>query len=519
MRQVDKREGLTLSREYWCGECGGELIMAWHSELGHIIKCGLVEGHAGETKRRWAPMDQQPWYMQENMRRKRSDKLLEQYGEEAGRAVARYQGVTKLTQEAATDILQSFWPDAPANEVYRAAVMCATFGLNPLMGHLYLIPYWNKDKGRNDWVLTLGISTNRLLASRKGGASYIDGPRIMSEAEQIKYRGEYQPQVWWAICTIEDKNGQRATGLGKWNKADPVKGANKGNTGQNMAFTRAERQALNKKFPGEMPGDVEVMDDAYIEHRRAGSNGSAQIEGPAGDGEIIEGEARVLYTPSGDEVSASVAERIAKDFPAETTAPVADPVVTSTGAVEGEASTKPRMRGKSKAQAAPESKADDNPAEDASRPSAKVIHPDPADYINADDISTLMALGGYADTKEFHAAAVKRFDPDKNKGFRKVGQITRASAAAWIGDLKAIRDSIAKLDAEAEDRLEAPDIASTPPITPGPDDVIAESDALNDGPGPEDMAPADKPFQAKAGEVYHSETKIPRAKKVDKAVT
>ena len=111
---------------------------------------------------------------------------------------------------------------------------------------------------------------------------------------------------------------------------------------------------------------------------------------------------------------------------------------------------------------------------------------DPIDYISIDQMTELMALGGWADTKEFHAAAVKRFDPDGTKGFQRVMQITAASAAAWIGDLKAIKESVAKLDEDAET-----------PVVPDP-------------------TTEDKPFVAEEGKVYHSEAKIPRAKKVEK---
>ncbi len=103
-------------------------------------------------------------------------------------ALQKYAGVTSLTQEEAKEIINTMWPDADKAshaEVFKAMKICQDYGLNPLMRHIYLIPFDGK------YVTVMGIGANRLIASRRHIYSYIDDtPRIMSEAEQVKFFGK-----------------------------------------------------------------------------------------------------------------------------------------------------------------------------------------------------------------------------------------------------------------------------------------------------------------------------------------
>jgi hypothetical protein len=146
------------------------------------------------------------------------------------------------------------------------------YRLNPLAKHLYLIPFDNKRTGKTDWTLVWGIEATRLVARRaarkhKISFGYIDfSPRSMTEAEQMKINGKLDDSKIWAITILRDDKGNDCFGVGFWPKDKAIQGADKGNTPENMARIRSERNALNRLLPGEMPGDeVEIEDEAYLE--------------------------------------------------------------------------------------------------------------------------------------------------------------------------------------------------------------------------------------------------------------
>lgn len=291
MRQIDYDEGKELIISHVCGECQAPLTLAWGGAFGfagHVIRCGVDPSHAGEIKHPKPTIV--PIYIQDNIDRKEKREMVEKHGEQVGAVVAKYHGVTSLTERDAALIVQSFWPDAPPLEVKKAAITCATYGLNPCMRHLYLIPYKDHRSGVTTWRQVLGIGATRLMASRRAPYGVTDGPRVMTEDEQLSIRGVFEKDKWWALCTVVDKHGLSATGYGGYPKQDNnLKGRDKGNSEQNMAFIRAERNALDKKFPGEMPADIEVVDEAYEEQPPKG--------------EVIQGEATVLeeelFPPTG----------------------------------------------------------------------------------------------------------------------------------------------------------------------------------------------------------------------------
>ena len=105
-------------------------------------------------------------------------------------AIRKYALTPRLNKEQAIEVLQTCWPKAPKEEVLRAALLCATYQLNPLMKHVFLIPYGQGDK--QQWSIQIGIGATRLAASRRGPVNYADGPRIMSDEEQKKIRGKVE---------------------------------------------------------------------------------------------------------------------------------------------------------------------------------------------------------------------------------------------------------------------------------------------------------------------------------------
>lgn len=179
-------------------------------------------------------------------------------------ALEKYQGITALTKAQAKEILMTVFPDAPEAEMARAIMLCASYHLNPLMGHLFLIPFKGKDN-KTTYATVMGIKAKRLLASRRRSFSYVDDtPRLMSEEEQKKIYGKVDAEHIVAITVLRDPNtGAEARGYGKWGKSIPVYGTEKGNSQENMAFIRSESQALDRLCPGEMPADIEVIDEQF----------------------------------------------------------------------------------------------------------------------------------------------------------------------------------------------------------------------------------------------------------------
>lgn len=207
--------------------------------------------------------------------------MNKQFGEERAKALVQYQGATALTKQTAREIVTTLWPNAEEAspiEVFKAITLCVQYRLNPLMGHLFLIPYWNSRKKKYDYVCTLSIKTNRLIPSRKHSWSYLDDtPRIMSEEEEVKHYRKVNEDKIRAIVKLKDlKTGAEATGFGEWNiwKLDgdgkkvrnEPKGIDKGNSMENMACIRAERNGLDKLYPADLPSrDIPVVDENYIE--------------------------------------------------------------------------------------------------------------------------------------------------------------------------------------------------------------------------------------------------------------
>jgi len=166
-----------------------------------------------------------------------------------------------MTREQAMYLLKTIYPKAPVPELIKAAIICAQYHLNPLMRQLYLIPF-NEGKPTETWVTVLGIKATRQIAGRDRQYTYKDGPRVMTEAEQVTILGKTDPERIWAITVLQDSEGNQYPGYGFWPRGMTPYGQDKGNTGENMAFARSERNALDKFNPGSLP-DIEVAEEVY----------------------------------------------------------------------------------------------------------------------------------------------------------------------------------------------------------------------------------------------------------------
>lgn len=261
-------------------ECGGNLLVAWGGSTGHncyMLRCSKDINHSNFVRPAKINNYDLPGYNMPGTINAKEDELKRRYGEMTTNALIKHSGgnvLSVLDEVKATSIIKTIWPGAPDVEVKKAAMICEQYGLNPLMKHLFLIPFNTKVKAtakvpehwETSYSVVLGIKASRIIARRKGEYAYLDDtPRIMTEAEQLKIFGEvYQDQVC-AITRLADRKGNTAIGTGKWPKGTDVKGADKGNTKLNMAMVRSERQALDRLFPDSLPSETDVIDERYQE--------------------------------------------------------------------------------------------------------------------------------------------------------------------------------------------------------------------------------------------------------------
>jgi len=205
--------------------------------------------------------------------------VAEQHGEEKTTALAKYMGGGVITKAIATEIVETLWGGAPKIEKTKAIILCQTYQLNPLMKHLHLVGYRRRGPDKKflvdgqgkyvlDWTMMLGIGATRLMAQRKHNYSYLDmTPRKASVEEINKILGDTADSgsVYGFVHIKDIESGAEAFGLRGCALSERIKGQEKGNTHLNQACVRAERQALDRQYPGEMPPNIEVVDERYIE--------------------------------------------------------------------------------------------------------------------------------------------------------------------------------------------------------------------------------------------------------------
>ena len=169
----------------------------------------------------------------------------------------------EMSRGKATYLLQTVWPGASQEAITRAALICAQYQLNPLLKHIALLRFTNKRTGKDVWEPVLEIKASRIIAHRNHIFTYEDGPRMMTDIEEKAIFGEVYSDRLCAIVKLKDNLGNIFPGYGFWLKGDEPYGQDKGNTKANMAFIRAERNALDKMAPGELP-EVELTENTYI---------------------------------------------------------------------------------------------------------------------------------------------------------------------------------------------------------------------------------------------------------------
>lgn len=261
-----------ITQSHNCEVCGGRLDMFLDPENHKtFIACRayLVTKHEGIARK------YQPSLIEEDNYEggiRRMVQVEQEHGFEKARALAKYQATTTLTQKDAMEIMETIWPKAPVADKKAAAILCSSYNLNPLMNHVFLIPFGDK------WVRVLGIKAKRLISSRQGAIQYLDmSPRIMTNEEQITVGGKVDEDNVCFMTHLRDANsGAEAFGYGKWPKDQEPYGTDKGNSKENMAGIRSESQALDRLRPGEMPTGVAVMDEQYLD--KEGYEATAEAE-------------------------------------------------------------------------------------------------------------------------------------------------------------------------------------------------------------------------------------------------
>ncbi len=172
-----------------------------------------------------------------------------------------------ITQQQAMYLLKTIWKDAPDTEIIKAAIFCRQYNLNPLMGHIFLIKFDKYDKQGakvgEEWAMVRGIKAKRAMAQEKHRYSYKVGPRVVTDEEQKSIFGEVEADKIWALVILKNKDGNEYPGYGFWPKAKGVYGSEKGNSPRNMAFIRAEANALDKLEPGKLP-EMDTIDDNFV---------------------------------------------------------------------------------------------------------------------------------------------------------------------------------------------------------------------------------------------------------------
>ncbi|MFA5379395.1 MAG: recombinase RecT [Dehalococcoidia bacterium] len=260
-----KQHETTFDSNNVCGECGSALALCWGGYYGinnDILRCVKdIKHHTVARIFELSPANT-PGFTLYDAGKKRREQMEKEIGETKAIALRQYQGLTTLTKEQAKEILLTVWPKAEGAELFKAMQICSTYGLNPLMRHLYMIPFSGK------LVCVMGIGANRLIASRKHSYSYIDDtPRIMTEAEEIKKYGKVDKSKIRFVTKLKDmKSGAEVSGWGEYPATENPYGTDKGNSKENMASIRSERQALDRLYPMDMPTpDIPVIDENFID--------------------------------------------------------------------------------------------------------------------------------------------------------------------------------------------------------------------------------------------------------------
>ncbi len=298
---TSSKEIARIVRDHVCAECGRKVARFLNPPTKEVyIACSDTAHDAAAIVKEWVPPKGEDTTNQE--RQRRIDMTNEVHGTDVSTALAA-QGLPMsgmLTEAQATKVLTTIWKDAPEMEVWKAAKVCQDFGLHPLLKHLYLIKYGTT------WTMVLGIGATRLMMARRGAFGYTDDtPRIMSEAEQVKIFGAVDKDNIVAITKLRTATGLEAQGYGKYPKKEGhFQGGDKGNTRDNMAFIRSERNAFSRLNPDALPQGVDVVDERYVETPSGTvDTATGEIAGTETDATATEGDFKLVPDEDGAEDS------------------------------------------------------------------------------------------------------------------------------------------------------------------------------------------------------------------------
>jgi hypothetical protein len=285
--QMTKQVMMARAETHVCAECQSRLVVCWGGYFGTqawMLRCSKNWQHEGIERPYNTSAYDTPGFNLINFRR-RTNEMNQALGPVKAKQLAQYQQTAVLSKEQARIIIDTVWPKAPDAEKVKAVMICTQYNLNPLMKHIFLIPFGTGE--RQSWATVLGIKATRLMARQQGRFSYIDDtPRLMTNEEQKRIFGVVATDRMWAITKIKDSQGNTAQGYGFWPNGVGVQGADKGNTPLNMAFIRSERQAFDRLFPGILPSDVGVVDETAMETPGVDEATGEVIEGTAS--EVVE---------------------------------------------------------------------------------------------------------------------------------------------------------------------------------------------------------------------------------------
>ena len=285
-----------LEKGRQCGECNSPLVLCWGGAYGYneyMLRCARDPKHEVLARPYRPSPFSIPGYNLSQPSIRRRNQMKTELAKRGAADLMEFQGAV-LNRQQADAIVNTLWPGAPAVEKAKAAMICVQYELNPLMKHIFLIPFGQGE--RQTWAVVLGIQANRLIAHRAGDFSYLDDtPRLMTKDEQIRIMGEADEGSLWAITKLRDSKGNTAQGYGNWPRDKAPYGTDKGNNKANMAFIRSERNAFDRLFAGKMPQNVEVADAQFVEISE--SNGTKTFADKE-TGEIVEAKATVKSEPA-----------------------------------------------------------------------------------------------------------------------------------------------------------------------------------------------------------------------------
>jgi hypothetical protein len=294
-----------IAKRNVCAECGANLVTGYF-DGDWTVRCGKDKSHRG-TRKIGSEIEQAVNHFTGDDEKLEALEILSRVEgerrmttETEKRTLAQYEGKQTLSKVELEDVIKTLWPKAPAVEAKKALMLCQQYRLNPLAKHVYLIPFGQS------FALVLGIGATRLIARRAALNQHINygyedfSPRIMTADEQMKINGKVDDKNVWAITILMDNKGNKVYGTGSWPAGKAVQGGDKGNTPENMARIRSERNALDRLLPGEITpmNQVDVVDESYMPTVTVTEPPQGQLDKvDTSTGEIVEGAASVVEEP------------------------------------------------------------------------------------------------------------------------------------------------------------------------------------------------------------------------------